>query len=225
MKYLFLFIRIFADKALQIKLNIKRNWKFFKKEFRKEPILHKKSRVFRRNFVKYTRLYRLLTAEKRLIELEFIKKSEKSLDIVYKVMMVMLTSFITLFIPFQVNVFISAQNIDIYGSILITGVLIALAATLFLLFFLAYSFGSIKQYIIAYILLAGLWFLVLVSPKLENSIIYHISLSTLSIISVEYFIWQYVNVNIRMYNFDDVQCTVIPSVAYGFVTGMNLQLC
>lgn len=193
MKYLFLFIRIFADKALQIKLNIKRNWKFFKKEFRKEPILHKKSRVFRRNFVKYTRLYRLLTAEKRLIELEFIKKSEKLLDIVYKVMMVMLTSFITLFIPFQVNVFISAQNIDIYGSILITGVLIALAATLFLLFFLAYSFGSIKQYIIAYILLAGLWFLVLVSPKLENSIIYHISLSTLSIISVEYFIWQYLS--------------------------------
>lgn len=193
MKYLFLFIRIFADKALQIKLNIKRNWKFFKKEFRKEPILHKKSRVFRRNFVKYTRLYRLLTAEKRLIELEFIKKSEKSLDIVYKVMMVMLTSFITLFIPFQVNVFISAQNIDIYGSILITGVLIALAATLFLLFFLAYSFGSIKQYIIAYILLAGLWFLVLVSPKLEDSIIYHISLSTLSIISVEYFIWQYLS--------------------------------
>ena len=193
MKYLFLFIRIFADKALQIKLNIKRNWKFFKKEFRKEPILHKKSRVSRRNFVKYTRLYRLLTAEKRLIELEFIKKSEKSLDIVYKVMMVMLTSFITLFIPFQVNVFISAQNIDIYGSILITGVLIALAATLFLLFFLAYSFGSIKQYIIAYILLAGLWFLVLVSPRLENSIIYHISLSTLSIISVEYFIWQYLS--------------------------------
>ena len=36
---------------------------------------------------------------------------------------------------------------------------------------------------------------------------------------------QGVNVNIRMYNFDDVQCTVIPSVAYGFVTGMNLQLC
>ena len=34
-----------------------------------------------------------------------------------------------------------------------------------------------------------------------------------------------VNVNIRMYNFDDVQCTVIPSVVYGFVTGMNLQLC
>ena len=29
----------------------------------------------------------------------------------------------------------------------------------------------------------------------------------------------FVNVNIRMYNFDDVQCTVIPSVAYGFVTG------
>ena len=36
---------------------------------------------------------------------------------------------------------------------------------------------------------------------------------------------RHVNVNIRMYNFDDVQCTVIPSVAYGFVTGMNLQLC
>lgn len=39
------------------------------------------------------------------------------------------------------------------------------------------------------------------------------------------FRYQGVNVNIRMYNFDDVQCTVIPSVAYGFVTGMNLQLC
>ena len=34
-----------------------------------------------------------------------------------------------------------------------------------------------------------------------------------------------VNVNIRMYNFDDVQYIVIPSVAYGFVTGMNHQLC
>ena len=34
-----------------------------------------------------------------------------------------------------------------------------------------------------------------------------------------------VNVNIRMYNFDDVQCTVIPSAAYGFVIGMNHQLC
>ena len=40
-----------------------------------------------------------------------------------------------------------------------------------------------------------------------------------------YFVNENVNVNIRMYNFDDVQCTVIPSVAYGFVTGMNLQLC
>ena len=39
------------------------------------------------------------------------------------------------------------------------------------------------------------------------------------------FLEKTVNVNIRMYNFDDVQCTVIPSVAYGFVTGMNLQLC
>ena len=38
------------------------------------------------------------------------------------------------------------------------------------------------------------------------------------------FVQMDVNVNIRMYNFDDVQCTVIPSVAYGFVTGMNLQL-
>ena len=42
---------------------------------------------------------------------------------------------------------------------------------------------------------------------------------------IQHFRDQNVNVNIRMYNFDDVQCTVIPSVAYGFVTGMNLQLC
>ena len=35
----------------------------------------------------------------------------------------------------------------------------------------------------------------------------------------------HVNVNIRMYNFDDVQCTVIPFAAYGFATGMNLPLC
>lgn len=193
MKYLLLFTQICVDKALQIKLNIKRNWKFFKKEFREEPILHRKSRVFRKNFVKYTRLYRLLTAEKLLIELEFIEKSEKSLDIVYKIMMVMLTSFITLFIPFQVNVFVSEQNIDVYGSILITGVLIALVATLFLLFFLAYSFASIKQYIIAYILLGVLWFLVLVAPRLENSIIYHLSLGGLSIISIEYLVWQYLS--------------------------------
>lgn len=193
MKYLILFVRICIEKAFQIRLNFKRNWKSLKKEFKKEPILYRKSKLFRKNFVKYTRLYRLLTAEKQLIELEFIEKSERSLDIVYKIIMVMLTSFITLFIPFQVNVFISEQNIDIYGTILITGVLIALGATLFLLFFLAYSFASIKQYIITYILLAVLWFLVLVAPRLENSIIYHLSLGMLSIISIEYLVWQYLS--------------------------------
>lgn len=193
MNYFTLFIRLCIDKALQIKLNLKRDWKCLKREFQKEPTLYKRSKLFRKNFVKYTRLYRGITEEKRMIELEFIEKSERSLDIVYKIMMVMLTSFITLFIPFQVNVFISEQNIDIYGTILITGVLIALAATLFLLFFLAYSFASIKQYIITYILLAVLWFLVLVAPRLENSIIYHISLGMLSIISIEYLVWQYLS--------------------------------
>ena len=193
MNYFTLFIRLCIDKARQIKLNFKRDWKSLKKEFQKEPTLYKRSILFRKNFVKYIRLYRGLTEEKRMIELEFIEKSERSLDIVYKIMMVMLTSFITLFIPFQVKVFISEQNIDIYGTILITGVLIALAATLFLLFFLAYSFASIKQYIITYILLAVLWLLVLVAPRLENSIIYHISLGMLSIISIEYLVWQYLS--------------------------------
>ena len=193
MNYFTLFIRLCIDKARQIKLNFKRDWKSLKKEFQKEPTLYKRSILFRKNFVKYIRLYRGLTEEKRMIELEFIEKSERSLDIVYKIMMVMLTSFITLFILFQVNVFISEQNIDIYGTILITGVLIALAATLFLLFFLAYSFASIKQYIITYILLAVLWLLVLVAPRLENSIIYHISLGMLSIISIEYLVWQYLS--------------------------------
>lgn len=193
MNYFTLFIRLCIDKARQIKLNFKRDWESLKKEFQKEPTLYKRSILFRKNFVKYIRLYRGLTEEKRMIELEFIEKSERSLDIVYKIMMVMLTSFITLFIPFQVNVFISEQNIDIYGTILITGVLIALAATLFLLFFLAYSFASIKQYIITYILLAVLWLLVLVAPRLENSIIYHISLGMLSIISIEYLVWQYLS--------------------------------
>jgi|GEM_PF-1055549 hypothetical protein len=193
MNYFTLFIRLCIDKAQQIKLNFKRDWKSLKREFQKEPTLYKRSILFRKNFVKYIRLYRGLTEAKRMIELEFIEKSERSLDIVYKIMIVMLTSFITLFIPFQVNVFISEQNIDVYGTILITGVLIALAATLFLLFFLAYSFASIKQYIITYILLAVLWFLVLVAPRLENSIIYHISLGMLSIISIEYLVWQYLS--------------------------------
>ena len=177
----------------RIKVNIKRNWKSLRKEFKKEPILYRKSKLFRKSFIKYTRAYRVLSDEARMIELEFIVKSEKSLDIVYKTMMVMLTSFITLFIPFQVNVFISEQNIDIYGTILISGVLIALAATLFLLFFLIYSLASIKQYIITYILLSVLWFLVLVAQRLENSIIYHLSLSILTIISIEYLIWQYLS--------------------------------
>ena len=173
--------------------NIKRNWKSLRKEFKKEPFLYRKNKLFRKNFIKYTRAYRVLTDKSRLIELEFIEKSERSLDIVYKTMMIMLTSFITLFIPFQVNVFISEQNIDIYGTILISGVLIALVATLFLLFFLIYSLASIKQYIITYILLAVLWFLVLVAQRLENSIIYHLSLSILTIISIEYLIWQYLS--------------------------------
>lgn len=193
MKYLFLFIQLCIDMFFQIKVNIKRNWRSLRKEFKKEPILYKKSKLFRKNFIKYTREYRALSDEARMIELEFIEKSEKSLDIVYKTMMVMLTSFITLFIPFQVNVFISEQNIYIYGTILISGVLITLAATIFLLFFLIYSLASIKQYIITYILLAVLWFLVLVAQRLEDSIIYHLSLSILTIISIGYLIWQYLS--------------------------------
>ena len=193
MKYILLFIQLCINMLFRIKVNIKRNWKSLRKEFKKEPILYRKSKLFRKSFIKYTRAYRVLSDEARMIELEFIVKSEKSLDIVYKTMMVMLTSFITLFIPFQVNVFISEQNIDIYGTILISGVLIALAATLFLLFFLIYSLASIKQYIITYILLSVLWFLVLVAQRLENSIIYHLSLSILTIISIEYLIWQYLS--------------------------------
>ncbi len=193
MKYILLFIQLCINMLFRIKVNIKRNWKSLRKEFKKEPILYRKSKLFRKSFIKYTRAYRVLSDEARMIELEFIEKSEKSLDIVYKTMMVMLTSFITLFIPFQVNVFISEQNIDIYGTILISGVLIALAATLFLLFFLIYSLASIKQYIITYILLSVLWFLVLVAQRLENSIIYHLSLSILTIISIEYLIWQYLS--------------------------------
>ena len=193
MKYILLFIQLCINMLFRIKVNIKRNWKSLRKEFKKEPILYRKSKLFRKSFIKYTRAYRVLSDEARMIELEFIEKSEKLLDIVYKTMMVMLTSFITLFIPFQVNVFISEQNIDIYGTILISGVLIALAAILFLLFFLIYSLASIKQYIITYILLSVLWFLVLVAQRLENSIIYHLSLSILTIISIEYFIWQYLS--------------------------------
>ena len=80
MKYLFLFIRICVDIVLRIKLNIKRNWKYLKRAFKKEPILYKRSKVFRKNFVKYTRLYKGVTEEKKLIELKFIEQSEMFLD-------------------------------------------------------------------------------------------------------------------------------------------------
>ena len=109
--------------------------------------------MFRKNFVKYTRLYKGLTEEKKLIELKFIEQSEMSLDIVYKTMMTMITVFTTLFIPFQVNVFITEKNQDIYGIILVTGVSIALVATLFLFIFLVFSSAPIKQYLITYGLL------------------------------------------------------------------------
>lgn len=71
---------------------------------------------------------------------------------------------------------------------------------------------SKKAYLI---ILIGLFFTYFVGNAIIN---------TLSIQLIEMYYLR-VNVNIRMYNFDDVQCTVIPSVAYGFVTGMNLQLC
>ena len=60
-------------------------------------------------------------------------------------------------------------------------------------------------------------------PSINNKYIYYIT--PIILIVSSFLDYYYVNVNIRMYNFDDVQCTVIPSVAYGFVTGMNLQLC
>ena len=46
--------------------------------------------------------------------------------------------------------------------------------------------------------------------------------NVITYVEIGCFSTMYVNVNIRMYNFDDVQCTVIPSAAYGCVTGMNL---
>lgn len=191
MKYLFLFIRICADIALQIKLNIKRNWKYLMREFKKEPILYKKSKVFRKNFVKYTRLYSKLSEEKRDIEFEFIEKYERSLDIVYKTILTMITAFTTLFIPFQVNVFITEKNQEIYGIILVTGVSIALVATLFLFIFLVFSSAPIKQYLITYVLFFTLWCVVLFSPVLDNNIVYHLLLSSLSFICLLYFIWRY----------------------------------
>lgn len=193
MKYLILFIRIFADKVLQIKLNIKRNWKYLKREFKKEPILYKRSKVFRKNFVKYTRLYKGLTEENKLIELKFIEQSEVSLDIVYKTMMTMITAFTTLFIPFQVNVFITEKNQEIYGIILVTGVSIALVATLFLFIFLVFSSAPIKQYLITYGLFFTLWCVVLFSPVLDNNIVYHLLLSSLSFICLLYLIWRYLS--------------------------------
>ena len=60
--------------------------------------------------------------------------------------------------------------------------------------------------------------------SLKDNLFFHLVSRTLRLKSAENTCLR-VNVNIRMYNFDDVQCTVIPSVAYGFVTGMNLQLC
>lgn len=74
-------------------------------------------------------------------------------------------------------------------------------------------------------LFIGMTVSLIINPEIiedENDIYFFIA-SYITIL-VFYFGWG-VNVNIRMYNFDDVQCTVIPSVAYGFVTGMNLQLC
>lgn len=58
-----------------------------------------------------------------------------------------------------------------------------------------------------------------------KAIIQHFRDQNIEVIFIRHSEAEGVNVNIRMYNFDDVQCTVIPSVAYGFVTGMNLQLC
>ena len=191
MKYLFLFIRICADIVLRIKLNIKSNWKYLKRAFKKEPILYKRSKVFRKNFVKYTRLYKGLTEEKKLIELKFIEQSEIFLDIVYKTIMTMITAFTTLFIPFQVNVFITEKNQEIYGIILVTGVSIALVATLFLFIFLVFSSAPIKQYLITYVLFFTLWCVVLFSSVLDNNIVYHLLLSSLSFICLLYFIWRY----------------------------------
>ena len=191
MKYLILFIRIFVDIVLRIKLNIKRNWKYLKRAFKKEPILYKRSKVFRKNFVKYTRLYKGVTEEKKLIELKFIEQSEMFLDNVYKTMVNMITAFTTLFIPFQVNVFITEKNQEIYGIILVTGVSIALVATLFLFIFLVFSSAPIKQYLITYVLFFTLWCVVLFSPVLDNNIVYHLLLSSLSFICLLYFIWRY----------------------------------
>ena len=92
-------------------------------------------------------------------------------------------------------------------------------------------------------LLKGLniWFLIILSALLSyllyplyeltdyreefTSIVIIAAIIIKIIINLSIFMIADVNVNIRMYNFDDVQCTVIPPVAYGFVTGMNLQLC
>lgn len=73
----------------------------------------------------------------------------------------------------------------------------------------------------------NIWFLIILSVLLSYLLypLYELTDYREEFTSIVIIAAIIVNVNIRMYNFDDVQCTVIPSVAYGFVTGMNLQLC
>ena len=91
--------------------------------------------------------------------------------------------------------------------------------------------GAICLYTLAWVILrivmgnAGIDVLHIL-PILEHKLVY-VNYIIVFVVDYVYIMFKtiIVNVNIRMYNFDDVQCTVIPSVAYGFVTGMNLQLC
>lgn len=131
------------------------------------------------------------------------------------------TTFLFLLFAYSVVQYIRKSNKDkneLYS-------LISLGIFLFV-FFTDFNFLDFinKQfkYLIEFLLLSFSTYLFsLIFKNSDNKWTYYL----FSLFTVLLFLMAIVNVNIRMYNFDDIQCTVIPSAAYGFVTGMNLQLC
>ncbi|WP_308512281.1 hypothetical protein [uncultured Veillonella sp.] len=165
----------------------------FQKCFEHEPFIYKQNRVFRKTFLKYKKYYGTLSEDHKLIESAFIEESEKSFDIIYKIRMFLISIFTTLFLPFQVKVFKTGYDQEIYEIIMTTIVVVGLVFTISLSIYWLIKKAPFKYYLGIYIVFLILWCLTPLSLKLDQYLSYHLILSCYAFFCIQFSLLRYLS--------------------------------
>lgn len=166
-------------------------WYKYRNKVRRANLLYKRNRIFRQNFLKYKKYYKDLSEERRIIELDLIEHYEKNFTLFYQILFMIIGSFITLFIPFQINTLISGNNAELYGWIIVIMASVALFSTFFLFIILLFLSAHYKYYLSVYALFLIIWLIILFSPMFDQFIMFHLILSIITFITLMGLAWWY----------------------------------